>query len=534
MYLGLQFPLMSKCGKIARVLEGLQTAKESTHHMLSGCPGGAVTFLIVAKFCYGIKVELSPKNIIIIYCIAEYLEMTEELDEKNLLPEAESFFHKSILHSWKDCIVALQSFDPSLYHGESGHIVGKCTNALSTMICTDLSLFGWPMMLYGSLQSPGGSILWNGIRTGARIRSSQSDWWCEDISMLGIWIFKRLIKTMQERHVRTIIVTGALMHYAKKQLPGLARWEKKHGGRYLTSLNSSADVINHKVLIESIVDLLPQKKGKSYCRFLLGLLRFAVILKVNQSCKETLQRNIGMQLDLVTLDCLLIPNFLDSDNLYDTDCVEQIIHYFLDSQESSMGTFSPPSSDSTFTRSTSSLNRVTQLIDSYITEVAPDINLRPEKMLALLRALPKSLRSQYDGLYRALDVYLKLIIEGHPSLVEKDKMLLCSTIDFRKLSTATCVHASQNERLPHRIILQVLFFEQLQMQMALSQYLDAMDTDSVAAANSMAGNFLRRDGWVSLVRENRVLKVDLEALVSRVGSLEQDLAIIKQQIRQMA
>lgn len=71
------------------------------------------------------------------------------------------------------------------------------------------------------------------------------------------------------------------------------------------------------------------------------------------------------------------------------------------------------------------------------------------------------------------------------------------------------------------------------MQMALSRYLDAMDTDSVAAANNMAGNFLQRDGWVSLVRENRVLKVDLEALVSRVRSLEQDLAIIKQQIGQM-
>lgn len=138
-----------------------------------------------------------------------------------------------------------------------------------------------------------------------------------------------------------------------------------------------------------------------------------------------------------------------------------------------------------------------------------------------------------SGLKNCYVLIFCLHLQGHPRLVEKDKMLLCSTIDFRKVSTATCAHASQNERLPHRIILQVLFFEQLQMQMTLSHYLDAMDTDSVAAANNMAGNLLQRDGWVSLVRENRVLKVDLEALVSRVRSLEQDLSIIKQQIRQM-
>ncbi|WOL02262.1 hypothetical protein Cni_G10981 [Canna indica] len=527
----LQFPLLSKCGKIARILEGSQHVKEDIHHVLSGCPGGPNAFLFVAKFCYEIKVELSPKNIIMIYKIAEYLDMTEQFDERNLLPEAESFFHKSILHNWKDCILALTSAEFSLPHAESLHIVSKCINALSMMVCTDLSLFGWPMMMYGSLQSPGGSILWNGISTGARIRSSRSDWCFEDISCLGVQMFKRLIETMHERDVRPVIVAGALMHYTRKHLPGLDRWQKRQVSRNVACLTMSPAVVDHKMLLETIVNLLPEKKGKSYCRFLLGLLRFAVILNVCQSCKESLERTIGMQLELATLDGLLVPNFSDSDNLYDTDCVQRIINHFVSSQESRIATFSPPSSDSTHP-SSSPLNRVIQLIDSYIAEVAPDINLGPGKMLALLLALPKSARNQqaqHDGLYRALDRYLK----AHPWLLEKEKMQLCSTIDYGKLSVDACVHASQNERLPHRIILQVLFFEQLQLRMALSHYLDAPNTDSTAAVNNMAGNFMQRDGWISLLRENRVLRVDMESLVSRVRNLEQEFVTIKQQVGRM-
>ncbi|RRT74200.1 hypothetical protein B296_00031885, partial [Ensete ventricosum] len=490
-----QFPLLSKCGKIARISEVSQNVKEGTHHILSGCPGGADAFLLAAKFCYGLKVELSPKNIITVHSIAEYLEMTEQLDENNLLPEAERFFHKFVLHSWKDCILALQRSEGSLPNAESLPIVTKCINALSRMVCTDLSLFGWPMMMYGSLQSPGGSILWNGINTGAKIRSSQSDWWFEDISCLAVPMFRRVIEAMYERGVRPVIVAGALMYYTRRYLRGLDRWMKKQGSRDLAFLTVTPAVVDHKVLLENIVSLLPQKKGKSYCRFLLGLLRFAIILNLCQPSMETLERTIGMQLELATLDGLLIPNFSKSDNLYDTDCVERIIHHFLHSQ-------------------------------NYTTEVAPDVDLGTEKMLTLLEALPKSCRSQNDGLYRALDVYLK----AHPWLAETEKMQLCSVIDYGKLSVDACAHASQNERLPHRIILQVLYFEQLQLRLSLSHYLDALDIDSTAAANNVVGHILQRDGWISLIRENQALKVDMESLTSRVRNLEQEFVIIKQTI----
>ncbi|THG04279.1 hypothetical protein TEA_020201 [Camellia sinensis var. sinensis] len=80
-----KFPLMSKCGKIAKIIEESQSAHEGTFTMtLEGFPGGPDTFLLAAKFCYGVRIEFTARNIIMVYCAADYLEMTDEYGEDNL------------------------------------------------------------------------------------------------------------------------------------------------------------------------------------------------------------------------------------------------------------------------------------------------------------------------------------------------------------------------------------------------------------------------------------------------------------------
>ncbi|KAF5744806.1 Alpha-adaptin isoform 5 [Tripterygium wilfordii] len=276
-----KFPLVSKCGKIARILEESQSIHLKTSTTaLEEFPGGPDTFLIAVKFCYGIRVELTPQNIVTVYCASDYLEMTDEYGEDNLLSRAEGFFHKHVLRNWKDCILALQSSEMILLRAEKLHIISKCLSSLSMMVCTDPSLFGWPMMMYGSLQSPGGSILWNGINTGARIHSAESDWWFEDISYLSVGMFERLIEKMEERGIRPENLSGAIMYYSRKYLPGLSRWQSVPSGknRTVASFSLTPAAIDQRFLLETIVKLIPEKKGKSFCRFLLGLLRVALIL----------------------------------------------------------------------------------------------------------------------------------------------------------------------------------------------------------------------------------------------------------------
>ncbi|CAN1294516.1 BTB/POZ domain-containing protein At3g44820 [Linum perenne] len=384
----LQFPLVSKCGKIASICEELPEKTLSTE--LENFPGDTDAFLIAVKFCYGARVELTPRNIVKVYCAADYLEMTEDFGEGNLLAKSESFLHKNVLQNWKDCVLALRSCDPILPMAENLQIVTKCLNALSLMASTDPSLFGWPMMMYGRLQSPGGSILWNGIHTGARIRSSKSDWWFEDISYLNVSLFARLIKVME-----------------------------------------------------------------------------------------------STSLDLET----------------------------------------SPSSDP--------LRKVAKLIDNYIAEVASDVNLKPVKIRSLAEALPDSARTFHDGLYRAMDIYFK----AHPWLSETEKEELCNIIDYQKLSIDACAHASQNNRLPLRIVLQVLFFEQMQLRRALAGCLRVLNTESgppiTLPTENITGQIARRDWWVTVVRENQVLKLDLENMRSRVGELEQEFNGIKQEMRKV-
>ncbi|KAL9267856.1 BTB/POZ domain-containing protein [Drosera capensis] len=130
--------------------------------------------------------------------------MTDEYGDDNLLSKCHDYLHKHVLCNWKDCILTLQSSESVIPHAEKLQIISKCMNAMSVMTCTDLSFFGWPMGMHGSLQIPGGSILWNRINTGAKIRRIGPEWWYEDISYLGIDIFLKLIKTMRSRGIRTI------------------------------------------------------------------------------------------------------------------------------------------------------------------------------------------------------------------------------------------------------------------------------------------------------------------------------------------
>lgn len=130
------------------------------------------------------------------------------------------------------------------------------------------------------------------------------------------------------------------------------------------------------------------------------------------------------------------------------------------------------------------------------------------------------------------------IVQAHPWLSAKEKEQLCNIIDFQKLSIDACTHASQNERLPLRVILQVLFFEQLQLRTALAGCFQVLDTESGPAApvtgpSDMAGQIVQRDGWVTVVRENQGLKVDLERMKSRVGELEEEFSKIKQEMRKV-
>ncbi|GJZ22790.1 BTB/POZ domain-containing protein [Tanacetum coccineum] len=248
-------------------------------------------------------------------------------------------------------------------------------------------------------------------------------------------------------------------------------------------------VVDQRVLLESIIKLLPERKGKSFCRFLLGLLRVALILGVNDKYQDSLARKIGMQLELATLEGLLI---------------QILILYIIINCFGSFAIFC----------TAVPLRKVSKLVDNYMAEVASDVNLKPEKMQSLAEALPESARSLNDGLYRAVDVYF----EAHPWLGEKEKEDLCNIINYQKLSFDACAHASQNNRLPLRTVLQVLFFEQMQLRTALANAIDNENPTTGPMSNVPSVNMERLRGRVlELEDEFNKMKEEMKR-VSRTRS----------------
>lgn len=62
-----------------------------------------------------------------------------------------------------------------------------------------------------------------------------------------------------------------------------------------------------------------------------------------------------------------------------------------------------------------------------------------------------------------IELMVDVEFQAHPGLSKQDRKAVCSLIDSRKLSPEASFHAAQNERLPVRAVIQVLFSEQTKL-----------------------------------------------------------------------
>lgn len=126
-------------------------------------------------------------------------------------------------------------------------------------------------------------------------------------------------------------------------------------------------------------------------------------------------------------------------------------------------------------------------------------------------------------------------MQAHPWLSDEEREKLAGVIDCQKLTLEACTHAAQNERLPLRAVVQVLFFEQLQLREAITgSLLTAADISGpVATSGDMTAQQETTGGqetWQTAVRENQVLRLDMDSMRSRVRVLERDCSTMRKAI----
>ncbi|XP_010277066.1 PREDICTED: BTB/POZ domain-containing protein NPY2 [Nelumbo nucifera] len=444
-----KFPLLSKSARLQKLVSNTNEENNDEIH-IPDIPGGPAAFEICAKFCYGMTVTLNAYNVVAARCAAEYLEMHETIEKGNLVYKIDVFLTSSIFRSWKDSIITLQTTKSLLPWCEELKVVSHCIDSIASKASIDTSRVEWSYT-YNRKKLPSENWTdpdWKGVR---KYQVVPKDWWVEDLCELEIDFYKRVIVTIKTKgKISNDVIGEALKAYAFRRLPGFSK-----------GMIQGGDAIKNRSLVETIVWLLPTDKGSVSCSFMLKLLRALVSLDSGEMGKRELVKRIGRQLEEASVPDLLIRAPGDETTIYDVDIVQNIVEEFV-MLDRSVHTDLPVAEElkeiksPRFVSDASKLS-VAKLVDGYLAEIARDPNLSLSKFICLAEMVSSFSRPHHDGLYRAIDMYLK----EHPAISKSERKKICRLMDCKKLSVDACMHAVQNERLPLRVVVQVLFFEQV-------------------------------------------------------------------------
>ncbi|KAL4645351.1 hypothetical protein ACB092_02G229200 [Castanea dentata] len=492
-----KYPLVSKCGYIGRLELQPSISNYGYDLKLENFPGGSETFEIILKFCYGLPVDLNPNNIALLRCASEFLEMTEEVEDGNLITKSEAFLTFVVLCSWKDTITVLKSCEALSPWAENLQIVRRCCDSLA-----------WKASRKNS-------------STGDAVH--EEGWWFDDIAILRIDHFRRIITAIRAKGITPEIIGKCIVHYAERWLLGMDMEIEGvrgygHGKNELQfSICSQkeeggiAHSKDQKAIIESLISMLPPQQEAVSCKFLLQMLKMALVYSATPALISELEKRVGMMLEDASVNDLLIPSYKNFDQgkltnsperctMHDIDVVQRIVEYFLMHEQQQQQQ-----------QQKSGKCNISKLLDNYLAEIARDPNLSVTKFQVLAESLPENVRTCHDGLYRAIDTYLKT----NRSLPEHDRRRLCKIMNCEKLSLDACMHAAQNDRLPLRTIVQVLLSEQLKMR---EEMLDKNGNTSEPEGNQSSTNM-----------EIKTMKAELENVKTKMEALQSDYSDLQKE-----
>ncbi|XP_010524477.1 PREDICTED: BTB/POZ domain-containing protein At3g22104-like isoform X2 [Tarenaya hassleriana] len=411
-------------GKFKKLLGKSNCSERNLKVIFNDFPGGAESFELVSRFCYNNgRFSVTPSNVVLLHCAAKFMEVPD------LLEQTEKSMDEIRFWTWPDLLAALKQCQDLKKSPESDPLAAKFMDSLVGKL--NLTVEASPSS--ASASSPDSSL----FRFSCDSKSTESfknssargTWWFDELLVLGPDLFETLVKIMVSHKFDHFIITRFLLYYQKAKF-------------------CSANLDEKRKILETTLDTLyVLDRSCVSCKTLFGILRIALGLKNNiesSSMMSKLENMIGNQLDQATLDNLLVPSPYRSNQSYNVNLILRFTKSFLDSITG--GFHVQPQ--------TERLKKVSNLIDLYIAEVAPDPCLKPSKFLALVTAIPDSARESHDEIYRAIDMYL----EAHIGLTESEKLKIIRRLSYEKLSSESRAHISHNRKFPaaERVISQKL------------------------------------------------------------------------------
>ncbi|KAL0735665.1 hypothetical protein Bca4012_011875 [Brassica carinata] len=388
------------------------------------------TFELVARFCYGYKVKFTSDNIVSVLCIAYYLGMNEEHSTDNLLGKASGFLETRVLPCWNETVNALRSGDKSLEKLADFGLVDLFFDSLVQKASYDPRLLGEPPIKNSE------------YRPNPRRRLFDNDWKSEDLITLPLRFYEPLmIRAMESRSIPVEYIVSSVCSYTNKWV-----------------LDAEDDSVSGKKreAVEAVERLLPHKRGLISCEFLFKTLKHSIWLEASSECRNGLGMRVSKQLDMATPTDLkiLTQGYGESFCFEDMQLVRTVVTSFY-------ANYTNEEEDSE--EDVSHFVKVARLLEEFLLLAASEASLKLEAFVALAEitvAISLGVLRYSDGVYRAVDVFL----ERHGYLTESEKMEACKVLDCKKLSRQGCEEAAKNQRLPLRIVVQVLFDSHLQIR----------------------------------------------------------------------
>ncbi|KAK7246643.1 hypothetical protein RIF29_41513 [Crotalaria pallida] len=369
-------------------------------------PGGAHVFELIVRICYNnsSKMEIiTPSNITLICSAANFLEMECDAIEK--------FLEGVRLWTWYELLEALKQcqglFSSKSYIPILDRIVDQLIERVAlSSVTSPYTCSSNRSSFQFSCDSSSNNSLRNSNCSGAT-------WWFEHLLFLKIDLMDKVIRAMISNDFDHGIVSKFLFYYHKCSCFGGAQADEK--------IEITKFIIN----LLSLLD-----KRSISCKDLFNLNRIAITLKISTCCKHKIESLIGPLLDHATLDYLLLPSPHGKDYAYDVDFVLRLIHIFF--------------LEASFELTSNRVKRVAKMMDLFLVEVAPDPHLTPSEFEELIKVLPDIARESHDQLYIAMDMYLLV----HAGLSEKEKMSICCSLKYEKLSADFLRHLNRNLVFP--------------------------------------------------------------------------------------
>lgn len=488
----------------------IRQAKKRTQIRSSGIeiddfPGGPDGFELVSRFCYNSgATTITVSNVSLLHCCAVFLGMTEKMFSSNLLHQTEVFLQQMFYWSWNDVLACLKSLEPFFSFAESCGLVKKLMCLLLAKIAQNSDI----NQLIASSSSASSSP-----ETSSRFRCSPAAtkfWWFEDLTLLSpktIEYFAKSLGSFAGENNSTVL-TRFLLHYLQKS-----------AGRHNNNSKSRAPEYNG--LAETAVSGVVLTARTSFsCRSLFWVLRVVSGFGLSRNCRAGLEKLIGGVLDQATLDDLLVSG-RDGAGVYDVNLVMRLVRQFVQSEGAV---------------TVEKMKRVGMLMDKYLGEIAPDQNLKISRFLGVAESLPDCARDCFDGVYRAIDIYL----ESHPALSLEERSRLCRCLNYEKLSLECCKDLAKNPKIPPRISVQALASQHSSHVPSSADVLFVNDHGSNSTSKSRSppiapekpGSF-DLDGYETFGDESFDIRQNIQRMQRRVVELEKVCREMKGQMSRM-